>query len=74
MNTLNAVLRNKLLMPHNCINYYRKYNLPMNLPMPSLEQLLTGGLENSLSNSTDQDKAVASEGMRDDAKMFRERM
>ena len=46
----------------------------MNLPMPSLEQLLTGGLENSHSNSTDQDKAVASEGMRDDAKMFRERM
>jgi hypothetical protein len=74
VNTLNAVLCNKILVPHNCINYNRKYNLLMNLPMQSLAQLLTGGLENSLRNSTDQDEAVASEGMQDDRKIFRKRM
>lgn len=46
----------------------------MNLPMQSVAQLLTGGLDDSLRNSTDQDKAVTSEGMQDDRKMFRERM
>lgn len=67
MNTLNAVLCSKLFMPHNCINYNRKYNLLMNLPMQSVAQLL---LVDSRTRSeivqTDQDKTVASEGMQDD--------
>ena len=75
MNTLNAVLCNKLFMPHNCINDNRKYNLLMNLPMQSVRAAITGGLENSLRNGTNRPRqAVASEWMQDDRKMFRERM